>query len=92
MLDRGRAAPARQQRGVEIKAAESRRSQDGRRQQQPIGRGNGGVEAERGEILLERRLAKARGRSRRNAARFGEGLDREGRSRRPRPAGRGGCA
>ena len=37
VLDRGRSPPAGQQRGVDIQAAESRRGQNRRRQQQPVG-------------------------------------------------------
>ena len=78
MLDRRRAAPARQQRGVEVQAAEARRGQNGGRQQETVGGGDGGVEPERGEVALERGVAQARRRRNRNTARLGEGLNRGG--------------
>ena len=51
-LDRRRAAPARQQRGMDVEAAEPRRGQDRRRQDQAVGDDHGRIETESGEVRL----------------------------------------
>jgi hypothetical protein len=51
-VDGGGAAPARQQRGVEIKGAVRRGLEDGARQNQPIGHDHGSIGTKRREALL----------------------------------------
>ena len=58
-LDRRRAAPARQQRGMDVEAAEARRLEHRLRQDQAIGRDHRGIEAERGEARRFRRARAA---------------------------------
>ena len=64
-LDRCGAAPARQQRGVAVVAAEPRAFEDGRRQEQPVGDDHGDVGSERAEggllgLALQRNRRKHR--------------------------------
>ena len=54
-LDRRGAAPARQLRGVQVEAAEARRLEHGRRQDQAVGDDDGDVGGVRGERRPARR-------------------------------------
>jgi hypothetical protein len=58
-LDRSRAAPARQQGGVDIEAAMARRLEDRQRQDQAVGGDDRGIEVERREIRLGLGVAQA---------------------------------
>ena len=51
-LDGRRSAPARQRGGVQVEAAEARRSEDRPRQQQPVGDDDRGIRIERGKFPL----------------------------------------
>ena len=87
-LDRGRAAPARQERGMPVIAAEPRSGQDRLGQEQPIGDDHGDIGAERAKrrdivgILEIGRCADLK------AERLGGALDGGGRELQTPPAGR----
>ena len=75
-LNRRGAPPARQQRGVNVQAAEPWRRQDGRRQDQAIGHHHGGIQLQIGEGLLGLRRLQAFRRAHRPAPRGGGGVHR----------------
>ena len=77
-LDRGRTPPARQQRGVDVDAAEARRFQDRPREDQPIGGDHGHVGGEIAELGLDVGRAQALRRPHRDAQALGMGVDGAG--------------
>ena len=90
-LDRRRAAPARQQRGVHIETAEPRRCQDRPRQNQTIRGDHRGIGAERSEGGLVRLVPQVPRTANLEALLHRQRLNRRGLRSCPRPAGRGGC-
>ena len=91
-LDRRRAAPARQQAGVDVEAASPRRVQHRLRQDQPVRRDHRRIETERGERRLRRRhrCAAAPACAPASPSRSAATCTGQGRTAWPRPAGRGG--
>ncbi len=89
-VDRSGAAPARQQRGVQVEAAERRRIENGLRQDHAIGDDDGRIGVVRAEFLERFRRLQRRRRQHRNAraarASCSTGV---GCSFMPRPAGFG---
>ena len=99
-LDRRGAAPARQQRGVQVDAAETWRLEDGFGQDQTVGGDHGEIRAQAGERLLLRRVPEGRRRAYREAELDGRLVHRRrprlqatpGRPRRLRVHGEPRCA
>ena len=89
-LDRCRAAPARQERGMQVEAAERGRIEDRLRQDEPVGHDDRGLgrmacETLRPPLRREELAGVRTGMAKRSAAR----ATGDGRSAMPRPAGRG---
>ena len=90
-LDRCGAAPAGQQRGVDVEAAQHRRVEDRLRQDQAVGRDYRDIGLQLGECLLLGLVCAATwGCAPRYRARSARSSTGVGRSPLPRPAGRGG--
>ena len=87
-LHRRRAAPARQQRSVNVEAAELRRGEHGRRQDEPIGGDDRDIRREAAELVLRFEGAQRRGRHDGQRQGLGEPMNRRLGDFEPAPARR----
>ena len=85
-LHRRRAAPARQQRSVNVEAAEFRRGEHGRRQDETVGGDDRDVRGESAELGLRFASAQRRRRHDGQRVRFGEPMNRRLGDFEPAPA------